>query len=206
MIKTTGLKKLSRVIRQTHMFLALFLTPWMLMYSLSTMVMNHRAYFKARYGGALVHWEKEREQMTGLQLNSNAPPRFMAEQILQTLQLKGNFNANLARNGQTLTILRTDPLAPRRITYTPANGKLLVEKQEFRSQPFLESLHRRRGFQSPVLLDDLWGGAVDLAIVAMVFWVVSGLWMWWELKSTWRLGAVFALAGCALFALFVFTI
>ena len=36
----------SKVIRRTHMYVALFLAPWVLMYALSTMVMNHRC----RYG------------------------------------------------------------------------------------------------------------------------------------------------------------
>jgi len=47
---------------------------------------------------------------------------------------------------------------------------------------------------------------VDLVIVAMVFWVFSGLWMWWELKATRTLGAVLMFAGAGLFAMFLFTI
>jgi hypothetical protein len=188
------------------MYLALFLVPWMLMYSLSTMVMNHREFFKQRYGGSLEHWDKEKELRLPLPFNSNAPPREVGEQVLRELRLKGNFNARFSRDRQKLTILRTDPITPRRIVYMPGDGKLLVEKSAFRSQTFLESLHRRRGYQSPVLLDDLWGASVDLAIVAMVFWVLSGLWMWWELKGTRWLGALFALTGCALYALFFLSI
>jgi len=38
----------STVVRRTHMYLGLFLFPWVLMYSVSTLVMNHRAVFVAR--------------------------------------------------------------------------------------------------------------------------------------------------------------
>ena len=43
---------LSRIIRQTHMYLALFFMPWMLMYALSTMLMNHGPVFRLPPMGA----------------------------------------------------------------------------------------------------------------------------------------------------------
>ena len=196
----------SKVVRQSHMYLALFLTPWILMYGLSTIVMNHRAFFKEHYGGALVRWVKEKEQTYGGQFSPNTVPRIMAEQILRDLKLEGNANVNQSKGSLKLTIMRTDPVTPRRVTYTPADGKLLVEKQEFRTQPFLESLHRRRGYGGRYMLDNVWAATVDLTIIAMVFWVASGLWLWWELKITRRLGAIFVFAGLAVFAMFAFTI
>ena len=39
---------ISTIVRRTHMFLALFFFPWVLMYALSTLVMNHRAFFVSR--------------------------------------------------------------------------------------------------------------------------------------------------------------
>jgi hypothetical protein len=196
----------SKVVRQTHMYFGLFMTPWMLMYALSSIVMNHRASFKDYYGGALVKWDKEKEQQYAGQFTPDSDPEFMGAQIMNSLGLDGNFNAQMSRDRKRLTLMRTDPVTPRRIVYTPEDGKLLVEKQEFRTQPFLEGLHRRRGFRSTFLLDDLWGITVDLAIVAMVLWVLSGLWMWWELKVTRKPGAIFMLSGAALFTLFLLSI
>jgi hypothetical protein len=189
------------------MYLALFLTPWMLMYGLSTIVMNHREHFKEHYGGPLVKWVTEREQPYGGRFSAETDGRAIGWKILEDLGLEGNYNVNPARAGAAkYAIMRTDPLGPRRITYTPAEGKLVIEKQELRAQPFLESLHRRRGYASAFALDDTWGLTVDLTIVAMVFWVASGLWMWWELKKTRRLGALCIIAGAAIFTFFVFAI
>lgn len=200
------MKKLLSIIRQIHMYLGLFLAPWMLIYALSTMAMNHREYFKERYGGTMVKWKVEKEQTLTPQFKPDATAQEMAASILQGVNDYGNFNANLTRDRQKLTINRTDPVTPRRFTYTPADGKLVIEKQEFRAEPYLEGLHRRRGYQSSFLLDKLWGGAVDLTIVSMVFWVLSGVWIWWSIKPTRRLGLVWAGVGCALFALFLFSI
>lgn len=196
----------SKLNRRTHMYAALFLTPWVLMYALSTIVMNHREEFKEHYGGALVKWEYEKEQPYEGKFAPDTDARFMSEQIMRDLHFDGNFNVSMSKNRQKLTIVRTHPVTPRRITYSLTESSLLIEKQEFHTQPFLESLHRRRGFQSMFLLDNLWGAVVDTVIVAMVLWTLSGLWMWWEMKSTRLTGSVFLTSGLVLFALFLFTL
>ena len=55
-------------------------------------------------------------------------------------------------------------------------------------------------------VDDGWAVSVDLVIGAMLFWVASGLWLWWELKATRRLGALAFGGGLGLFGLFLLTI
>ena len=71
------------------MYLALFVMPWMLLYALSSLAMNHVASFKRYYGGQVVNWQKEQERNLAMQFSSDATPRFMAEQILRDLQLEG---------------------------------------------------------------------------------------------------------------------
>jgi len=188
------------------MYIALVLTPWMLIYGISTILMNHRAFFKKHYGGDLVRWIKDKEQPYGGRFSAGAGAPMMAEQILRDLHLEGNYYTNLSKASRKLTIFRNDLVTPRRITYTPADGKLLIEKQEFRAQPFFERLHRRRGYENRYMLDTAWAVSVDLAIFGILFWIASGLWMWWELKVTRRAGVACALAGLAIFTLFVFTI
>ncbi|MCZ6635698.1 MAG: hypothetical protein O7G87_20055, partial [bacterium] len=69
-----------------------------------------------------------------------------------------------------------------------------------------ERMHRRRGYQHKYALEDTWAFSVDLVILAMVFWVGSGLWLWWELKVTRLWGTVCLGIGIGLFALFLSTI
>ena len=189
---------LSSVIRRTHMYLALFLSPWVLTYALSTIVMNHRY--------STPSFEKEQEQSYEAAFPAGAQPRQMAGQILSDLRLEGAFNVQPPASDGRLTILRQDLLSPKRITYTPAERKLVVERQAFQAASFLGRFHRRRGYQQPYALDDTWAVTVDLFIAAMIFWVLSGLWMWWEMRVTRLWGGVFALAGAGLFAFFLVTI
>jgi hypothetical protein len=70
----------------------------------------------------------------------------------------------------------------------------------------LERFHRRRGYATGYALDTVWAVTVDVAIGAMMFWVLSGLWMWWEMKVTRPLGALAFVGGAGLFVLFLATI
>ncbi|MGC3971870.1 MAG: PepSY-associated TM helix domain-containing protein [Pirellulales bacterium] len=196
----------SKVLRRTHMYLALFLTPWVLMYTVSTFVMNHRDWFKELYGGPPKPAEFERSMTYEGAFPQGATARQMAQQILQSVNLDGAFTANRRMKDDAVLIQRLDPVTPRRLIFEPASRKLTIEKVPWESRAFLERMHRRRGYQQDYLTDDAWALSVDLFIVVMVFWVLSGLWMWWEMKLTRRLGALFALGGIALFGLFLVAI
>jgi hypothetical protein len=187
------------------MYLALFFAPWMLMYSLSTIAMNHRAFFEDVYAGEN-SWEREQQQTYPGTFPDDADPKMEARQVLSHLHLDGSFGARKAPGGKSYTIVRQDPIVPRRITYSTTDHSLVVERQIFRTPVFLERMHRLRGYESEFVLNDIWGLSVDLIIVAMVLWVLSGLWMWWELKVTRIVGALFFLAGTGIFVFFLSSI
>lgn len=192
--------RLGTVLRRVHMYLGLFLAPWMLMYALSTIVMNHRTFFGPRPG-----FEKESER-TWEGAGQGAPPAEVARRLLSDLDLEGTHTVNAAPGGARITILRFDPFVQRRIVFTPADRKVVVEKQPFRMTAFLEGLHRRRGYQPGMPLQQAWAFSVDVVIAAILFWAASGVWMCWEMKKTRLLGACLGGAGCLVFAYFLFTI
>ena len=193
------------VTRRTHMYLALFLTPWILVYALSTFVMNHRATFRPE-GGESAVWETERDLIYNGSLPSDATPAMAAEQILMGLDLRGSYAVRRSKQTGVYRIDRNDAITPRRITFDPSDGRLVVKRLAFSTPLFLEQMHRRRGYRSGFPADNAWAFIVDLVIVALVFWVASGVWMWWSLRAARKWGAVCAFAGAALFTLFLVTI
>src|SRR5262245_41872442 len=98
----------SRLLRRTHMYLALFLFPWMLMYALSTLAMNHRTWFAAP-----ASFEKEREIVYDGVFPDNATPQIVARQILASTDLDGAHGVT-RRNDGTIVINRNDLVTPRR--------------------------------------------------------------------------------------------
>jgi hypothetical protein len=103
-------------------------------------------------------------------------------------------------------INRNDLTTPRRITFTPSDGTLVIERMHHRTNAFLERFHRRRGYATGYALDNTWAVSVDLFIAAAIFWSLSGLWMWWEMKVTRPAGLVAAISGIAIFVFYVFAI
>jgi hypothetical protein len=188
------------VIRQIHLYLALFLGPWVLMYGISTIVMNHRALFRGE-DAPPPPWEVVSDGIYDGEFPPQADRQQMAYQILSDLQIDGNHQATL-REGK-LVVTRHDAVRPMRITYTPADSRLVVERQAWEGAAFMERMHRRRGFRSPYVLDDMWAFSVDLFIAAVLFWTLSGLWLWWEMRPTRRLGGFVMIGGFLLFAFFV---
>ena len=94
----------------------------------------------------------------------------------------------------------------RRLTFDASKSKITIEHEEFRAPTVLERLHRRRGYNQPYALEDTWGFTVDVAVVSMVFWSLSGIWLAWELKTTRLWGALSLSVGLGLFALFAILI
>lgn len=190
---------LSKVLRRTHMYLALFLSPWMLMYALSTLAMNHRRSFAE----TPPPYATLRETTFDGVLPGTGNHRAQAAVLLASLDLDGAFTAQVRHTDNALVIQRQAALAPLRITYTPSDRHILIEQQQFRPNTFLERMHRRRGLAQPFLADTLWSVSVDLVIAAMLFWALSGLWLWWEMRATRNWGVLASAAGLALFAFYL---
>jgi hypothetical protein len=196
---------LSTLVRRTHMYLGLFLFPWVLMYSVSTLVMNHRAWFVAKYGDGPVPFEQERELIYDGTFPESADLKTISRQILASVDLDGAHTVTQRKDG-VIVINRADLVAPRRLTYSPANRTLVIERLQHRTNALLERFHRRRGYTSGYTTDTVWAVSVDIAIAGIVFWVLSGLWMWWEMKVTRAYGAIAFLGGVGVFGIYLLTL
>ena len=184
------------------MYAGLFLAPWVLMYAVSTIAMNHREHL----GTEPPAFSKEYDRAYTAAFSDGVTPRQKGEQILRDLGLEGAFSVGRPAADGTLVINRQDLVRPRRITYKPASNSVLVETAEVTAPQVLERMHRRRGYAQPFARDRIWGVLVDAFVVLSLVWAFTGVWLWWELKVTRRLGAVCLVGGLALFILFLVTI
>lgn len=188
------------------MYLALFLTPWMLIYALSGLVLNHNQIVRSFYGARFGQMDKVEERPFTAAFSDDADPRLIGAQVLEHLGLSGTFNLAPGASATRLVINRHAAFAQHRITYFRTENRLLVEKQAFTAPVFVNRAHFRHGYEQPFLAAQVWGVVVDLAVVGMLFWAVSGLWMWWEIRPARLTGAAFALAGLGLFGVLLVTI
>jgi len=192
----------SKIMRQGHMYVALFLTPWMLMYALSTLGLNHYWFFKSFHGSDISRFTVEREVPYTRTFPPDASERTIGRQIVIDLGMDGGHSANWQRGGK-LVVHRSDPISPKRITFDAAAKKLVIEKENLGTMEVLMRLHTRVGYSTRYWINSAWAAAVDLSVAATFFWIASGFWLWWELKRTRRLGVILTIAGLLLFGLFV---
>ena len=199
----SAVSTVSRWIRRVHMYTGLFLAPWMLMYAFSTLVMTHREYVLSFYSSKNPAMTTEHELDYSRTFPTNITREEISAHILQDIGLDGAHFVSGGRNGQPLVVNRQHALGLRRVTFDPTMHKITIQREEFRALTFLERMHRRRGYSQPYTLDDTWGFTVDAAVVAMVFWSLSGIWLWWEIRMTRFWGALSLVAGLSLFILFI---
>ena len=193
----------SVLIRRMHLFTGLFLAPWMLMYALSTLVMTHRDFVRSFYPSENPAMVTERELDYSRSFPESATREQIGQQILLDIGLDGTHYVSGGKEGKPIVVNRQQAITPRRIIYEPSRGKIRIEREEFRASSFLERMHRRRGYNS-YSVSNTWGFTVDLAVITMAFWSLSGIWLWWELKSTRGWGTASWVAGLALFAFLAF--
>lgn len=192
----------SHLVRRIHMFTGLFLAPWMLMYALSTLVMAHREFVGSWYASKQPAMVTERELDYARSFPANSDREQIAVAILQDLGLNGTHWISGGREGNPLVIHRQHALTTRQITFDASKNKLLLQREQFRASNFLDRLHRRRGY-SGYPLENTWGFTVDVAVVTMVFWCLSGVWLWLELKPARLWGGLSLIAGLGLFVMFL---
>ena len=185
------------------MYLGLFLAPWMLLYALSTLAMAHRPFVQSFYATDRPQFTVEREMDYSRSFATGMTTQAKADLILQDLGLKGRYSVPNVKEGAPIIINRQHALASRRIKFDPTTSRITIEREEFRGLNFLERMHRRRGFQDPYVVEDTWAFSVDLTVLTLVFWGLSGIWLWWGIRQTRVWGAISLAFGIALFATFL---
>ena len=185
------------------MYLGLFLAPWMLMYALSTLAMAHRPFVLSFYPTETPKIVVERE----LDYSRTFPPTATAQEkagkILRDLGLEGRHSVPNVKDGAPLVINRQHAVFNRRIAFDANTSKISIQREEFRTLTFLERMHRRRGFQDPYVVEDTWAFSADLTVLTLVFWGLSGIWLWWGIRQTRLWGALCLCFGVVLFATFL---
>lgn len=183
------------------MYLALGFIPWLVIYAASTIVMNHRDFF-------LNENTSGQAQASHITIDREYHPNFSAyadidtkvQQILKDLGMEGGYYVSPRSQPEQLVIYRESPGHERKIIYFPGKNRLVVEESDFRLRGFMTGLHTRYGFGGPYMGSNLWAVLVDLVSIAMVIWVASGIYMWWELQKTRFWGALTLAGGMVVFA------
>jgi hypothetical protein len=188
-----------RINRRTHLYLGLFVMPWLLMYGVSSFIIIHRTWFDSPQEPP---WESVFERRYQYAVSEQQDLRATAQEILKDNHLEGAFWVQKPKPDR-LEIDRFGFFEAMRITYFINDQKLRAERQRQPAKQGIVRMHFRGGYLQPTVWDKLWGFMVDLACVTILVWVASGLFMWWRLVRMRFWGAVAVAGGLGSFLLLV---
>ncbi|MFT5367794.1 MAG: hypothetical protein ACI8V2_002755 [Candidatus Latescibacterota bacterium] len=193
--------------RRLHLYLALVLLPWFLMYGISAIPFTRNAYFNNLYKDGVPMWTTRIAQAYKRPAPKDRLPDTLqqfAKEVVNDLNLEvtGSLGAHQP-NDKRINIYLVDFRHHIRITYNLAQKNIKVEDKRFRWDQFFTTLHARGGYQQDSFLNDLWAFVVDMISLSFIFWVASGIYMWWHLKQTRRWGIVALGSGFLSFVIFL---
>jgi hypothetical protein len=195
---------LDRWMRALHLYTGLFLVPWMAVYATSGLFFNHTSWF-ARW---LSYSHESLEVVRKLQLPAGAipagTPAQQARAVLEKLDLDGPHQILGDPNAKELSIYRMSVTGDYRISWRRDQSLAVVRRyRPYSLWRSINSLHFTHGYDARYPLPALWAITVDLVVVSIWFWIVSGIYIWARrpLRRFW--GGVCLAGGGLLFALLV---
>jgi hypothetical protein len=168
------------LVRRTHLYLGLFLLPWVIMFGVSSIPFNHNS------PAAPPTWTRMAELPFSAAVpasGSAAELRDLGREMMNAAQISGGFYVNRP-NPRQVNVNHPNFLRPTRIFYYIDQQRLVAERREFVPRMFVTGLHTRGGYSLGGFWDWVWALFVDAVSIGLLLWIVSGLIMWWKIPGT----------------------
>jgi hypothetical protein len=178
-------------IRNVHLFLASIALPFLLMYGLSAVQMSHNGWFDMK--------PSVREQTLALTPGQDDARAIAREVMEKTPAARGELQSiqqTPARTNLRIVV----PGTVHEVRYARATGAATLRTSVAGVMGMLNRLHHAAGLEHEVIPLNVWGWAVAVVSLALVFVGATGVWMWF-LRRTERVTGAVLLGINLLFAL-----
>ena len=173
-----------RYLRNTHLFLGLFIFLFVMMYGVSSVQMAHNSWFNAK---PLVNESSEK-----------LAPMLDARQAARLLMEKYGWRGEL---GQVTT--RRDDLIFRvvrpgmvyEVTYAPVSGETKIKTNVANWIGMLNRIHHIGGFWHEYSLINVWAAFIAIVSVSLIVIALSGIYLWFKIHTERLIGGVLLAAG-----------
>ena len=197
--------KFPHINRRTHLYLGLFLTPWVLMYALSSIPFSHNDYFEQRdKEKGLPLWTKTFDGPYDLGPIPDGPVlRPLGAKVVQDFHMEDSSYGVYRQSPTQLNIYVHTFWRSVQFKYFINEKRMTGEVRRFRFEHFLTGMHARGGFTDTRFFPVLWSVVIDLVCLGFLIWVASGLYMWWCLPGLRNWGWVAIAGGIITFTYFL---
>ena len=198
---------LSHANRRLHLYLGLALLPWFFMYGISSIPFAHNQFFEQRdRAKGLPAWSLRSEHRVDLPVPQDSSElRRLGTELLTAAGIADTSRTSFGVYRQSPTQINVYSYTfwkSTQLKYFVDQKKLTVEDRRFRWDHFFTGMHARGGFEQNGLLQRSWSVVVDVVCLAIVTWIATGLYMWWEIAGSRRWGFMAIGAGILSFLLF----
>ncbi len=190
--------------RRLHLYLGMALLPWFFMYAISSVPFAHNQFFEQRDAAkGLPLWTLRAERTIDMPVpQDTAGLRAFGARLLADAGVVPTSYGAYRQSPTQINVYAYSFWTSTQLKYFIDEKKLTVEDRRFRWDHFLTGMHARGGFAEDGVLQLSWSVVVDVVCVAMIVWIASGIFMWWELPGQRRWGWVAILGGTVSFLFF----
>jgi hypothetical protein len=187
-------------VRRAHLYLGLFLLPWVIMFGVSSLPLNHNTSLTPATWTLVAEHRFDAEVPAA---GENLRP--LGRDMMNAAGIDGGYFINRV-NDRQVNVNHPDFLKPSRILYYADQKRLTVEHRDFAFRQFLSGLHTRGGYDMGGVWDAVWAAFVDIVSVGLILWIASGAYMWWHVPATRAWGWLALGAGIGCFAAIIVTL
>ena len=188
-----------RLMRASHLYTGLLLVPWMMVYAVSALLINHSTWFvdPPRTGPK---WEPVREVQFPIDDEFPQEPDEQARAILNHLDLAGAYRIAGDPAGNPMVIYRSCATGLYQVAWHREPSRLVVQRYGPPSLYMLvNNLHFQHGYDQEGLAYRTWAIIVDVVTISTVIWIISGIYLWARRPRKRLLGGACLAAGLLLF-------
>ena len=201
MIRPRSSKSPYRAIRDLHLYAGLFVSPFVLVYAISAIVLNH-AYLPWTGGD-----EPIETRTIALRVPADTNALEVAKQIRAQLDIPGEIGfVNRNRRTQRISFPIETPGAITRVRFDPGSGSAEIERTETGVWAGMVYLHKIPGphnvsIRGNWLATRVWGWVADASVYLLLFVSGSGIYLWAVVRAERKTGLLFLGAGALSFVL-----
>lgn len=197
-------------IRDLHLYIGLFLSPFVLVFAISTLFLNHA--WKPWEAAAAQTRSAQIQVPAGLAQSQGMVRLALAKQILTQLGVSGevDFIRYLPKENR-LILPVSKPGSRVTIDIELGTGRATLERRDTGIWDALVYLHRSPGPHNAMLRGNwfymrLWRWFADGTVYLALFLSVSGVYLWAALKAERRTGLILLGAGVASFLMVIYAL
>lgn len=169
--------------RGLHLYLGLFISPFLLLYAISTLFLNH----SVRPSPA-----DSQPQKVSLQLAEGIEPKALVSSVLEQLELSGEVSGGRAIRNNRTTLRVVRPGSIKIINVDIGAQEATVVERSTGLLGAINFLHFNPGLhrQPNWIITKFWGWIADATVYLTLFLTVSGIYLWALMKAERKAGLI----------------